>query len=172
VQRSTYSHIRQASMDSLLASIQFSHQAISFRFSGIDMKSQAAYELASKGLVRPIGETKPIIYSIKCSKFSLPHFTLEIHCINETEEFLAELVHQIGIYLKSLAVCTGLRRTQFGHLSVEAALLRKHWTLEHILSNITLCKEILKRDDFVPSSPQLEIVKPSKLKENIGRYAK
>ncbi|XP_071040704.1 pseudouridylate synthase TRUB2, mitochondrial [Parasteatoda tepidariorum] len=165
VERSTYSHIRQGGIDRLLSSIQFTHQALAYRYSGVDIQSQEAYELASKGLVRPIGRTKPILYNIKCSRLALPEFTLDIHCFNETEEFLAELVHQIGIYLKSSAVCTGLRRVQFGHFTTDIALIRKHWTLENILNNITLCKKIFDKDEFAPSSPKLEAIKPSKLNE-------
>ena len=39
--------------------------------------SQAAYDLASQGLVRPEdGHTRPMIYNIKCIDFQLPDFTL------------------------------------------------------------------------------------------------
>ncbi|KAG8198749.1 hypothetical protein JTE90_023512 [Oedothorax gibbosus] len=165
--RFTYSHIRQAQLDRLLASIQASHQALGFKYSGVDIYSQEAYELASKGIVRPSGKSDPIIYGMKCTDFELPNFTLEIHCINENEMFLAELVQQIGVYLKSCAVCTQLRRTQFGHFTLEHALLRKHWTLEYILSNITLCKNILGEDGYAPQTAHFDSVELSRLKNVI-----
>ncbi|CAL1288058.1 unnamed protein product [Larinioides sclopetarius] len=164
-ERSTYSHIKQGALDTFLASIQSCSQALSFRYSGVDIHSQVAYELASKGVVRPFGKTDPIVYGIKCIDFSLPEFTLEIQCINETEMFLAELIHQIGIYMKSLAVCVQIRRTQFGYFGLDHALLRKHWTLEHILNNITLCKRILGENCYVPSSAHLQAFQVSKLNE-------
>lgn len=85
--------------------------------------------------------------------------------MNENEVFLAELVQQIGVYLKSCAVCTQLRRTQFGHFTLEHSLLRKHWTLENILNNITLCKNILGEDGYIPESAHFDNVKVSRLKE-------
>ncbi|GFX16721.1 mitochondrial mRNA pseudouridine synthase Trub2 [Trichonephila clavipes] len=171
-ERSTYSHIRQSSLDRLLASIQSCNQALSYRYSKLDIHSQAAYELASKGLIRPSGKTDPIIYGIRCIDFNLPGFTLEIQCINETDTYLAELVHQIGVYLKSSAVCVQLRRTQFGYFTLEHALLRKHWTLEHILNNITLCKQILGKDSYVPSTAHFEPIKVARLKEALEEMQK
>lgn len=46
------------------------------------------------------------------------------------------LIHDIGLQLKSTAVCTGIRRLRYGHFELSHALLRKHWTLEHILDNV------------------------------------
>lgn len=48
------------------------------RYAGVDLQSQAAYDLASKGLVKPCTESDPLIYSIKCTEFDLPNFTLGI----------------------------------------------------------------------------------------------
>lgn len=47
-----------------------------FRVSGIDMQSQAAYEFAVKGLMRPANNNIPMVYSIKCVDFTSPEFTL------------------------------------------------------------------------------------------------
>ena len=46
-------------------------------YAGVDPHSQAAYELAAQGLVRPEdGHSRPMLYSIKCIDFQLPDFTL------------------------------------------------------------------------------------------------
>lgn len=47
-----------------------------FRVSGLDIQSQAAYELAVQGLMRPADNNIPMIYSIKCVDFTSPEFTL------------------------------------------------------------------------------------------------
>ena len=47
-----------------------------YRICGLDMQSQAAYELAVQGLVRPADNNIPMIYSIKCVDFKSPEFTL------------------------------------------------------------------------------------------------
>lgn len=46
------------------------------RYSNIDMKTQEAYELAVKGLIRPMGKSPPIITGIRCLQFALPEFQL------------------------------------------------------------------------------------------------
>lgn len=46
---------------------------------GIDMKSQRAYELASRGMIRPEYDSKSdqtVIYAIKCVQWDYP--TLEL----------------------------------------------------------------------------------------------
>lgn len=40
------------------------------------MKTQEAYELAVKGLIRPMGKSPPIITAIRCLQFALPEFQL------------------------------------------------------------------------------------------------
>lgn len=47
-----------------------------FRLCGLDMQSQAAYELAIQGLMRPADNQIPMIYTIKCVDFTSPEFTL------------------------------------------------------------------------------------------------
>lgn len=46
------------------------------RLCGIDIQSQAAYELAVKGLLRPADSNIPMIYTVKCVDFSPPEFML------------------------------------------------------------------------------------------------
>lgn len=47
-----------------------------FRLSGLDIQSQAAYDLAVKGPIRPADPNVPMIYTIKCINFEPPNFTL------------------------------------------------------------------------------------------------
>lgn len=47
-----------------------------FRICGLDMQSQAAYELAIQGLMRPVDNHIPMVYTIKCVDFTSPEFTL------------------------------------------------------------------------------------------------
>lgn len=172
IERSTYHHIKQSALDRLLSSIQACHQSLTFKYSGIDVQSQEAYELASKGPVKPCTKSDSLIYSIKCTEFDLPHFTLEIHCINETEYFLMELIHDIGIDLRSTAVCTQLRQVQFGPFTLPHALLRKHWTLENILNNTTLCQTILDQKSIAEDSKSIKTLKQNLHLENMQNMAR
>lgn len=49
------------------------------RLCGVDLQSQAAYDLAVQGLIRPSDRKIPMIYSIKCIDFTPPEFTLGKH---------------------------------------------------------------------------------------------
>ena len=140
--RSSYGHVHRERMNGLLASIQASHQRKMFDLCGVDISSQAAFELASKGPIRPAEGAAPIVYGIKCISFDRPKFTLEVHTINENESYLAALVHEIGIDLKSTAHCTGIQCIRHGHFAVEQALLHRHWNLQGVLSSMELCRRL------------------------------
>lgn len=119
------------------------------------MDSQEAYELAAAGSVRPADKSPPLIYNIRCVELNLPFFTLEVSCLGESQSYLLQLVHDIGLQLRSCAICHAVRRSSYGRFGVELALLRKHWTLEHILNNIQHCKHLVRWDQLEPPSPQL-----------------
>lgn len=63
-------------------------------------------------------------------------FCAEIHSINEQCDEFARLIHDIGLQLKSTAVCTGIRRLRYGHFDTSHALLRQQWNLEDIVDNL------------------------------------
>ena len=60
----------------------------------------------------------------------------EIHCMHETAQYLRKVVHEIGLELKSSAVCTQVRRIRDGVFVLEDALLRTQWKLPNILHAI------------------------------------
>lgn len=111
---------------------------------GVDIQSQAAYELALKGVIRPETNDQPLIYGIKLIEFKPPQFTLEIHAINETEEFLAMLLHDIALELKSVAHTTGISCIRFGPFTLDNSLMRRHWNLKGALHSIHDCKQVLE----------------------------
>ena len=43
-----------------------------------------------------------------------------------------------------LATCTKVRVSQVGWFTADHALLQKHWTLEHLLNNISDVRKIIK----------------------------
>lgn len=70
----------------------------------------------------------------------------EIHAMNESEAYLGTLIHEIGIDLKSVAHCTQIRCIRQAHFSLEDTLVRRHWDVESILTNITRCRKILMKN--------------------------
>nr|CAG4649549.1 EOG090X0AGI [Scapholeberis mucronata] len=138
-EKTTYAHLTKGKIDQILSSIQATNQKKMFEYCGVDPTSQTAYELASKGLLRPALKGPPLIYGIKCIHFEPPDFTLEIHIINENEKYFATLVHDLGLTLKSSAVCRQIRCIRYGCFTVQDALLQKHWSLKFFPDNMSLC---------------------------------
>lgn len=144
VARSTFTHVFPDKIAALASSIQASHQKKMFELCGVDPHSQAAYELAVGGLIRPANNQLPLVYGIKCIHFQRPDFTLEVHAINENEAYLGQLVQEIGIQLHSVAHCTAIRCVRHGHFDVESAVLRGSWTLQGLVNSLELNRQILQ----------------------------
>lgn len=144
IARSTFTHIFPDKIAALVSSIQASHQKKMFELCGVDPHSQAAYDLAVGGLIRPSNNRLPLVYGIKCIHFNRPDFTLEVHAINEDEPYLAQLVQEIGLQLHSVAHCTAIRCVRHGHFDVATALLRGCWTLQGICDNMQLSRQLLQ----------------------------
>ncbi|KAM8867942.1 pseudouridylate synthase TRUB2, mitochondrial [Synchiropus picturatus] len=136
LERATFGHITLEKMDRVLAMLQGANQKALMMYSNVDMKSQEAYELAVHGLLGPEGKSHPILTGLRCTRFQPPNFTLEVRCLNETQKYLRKIVHEIGLELRSTAVCKGVRRTRDGPFTVEDALTHHHWTSDDIIKAV------------------------------------
>lgn len=87
----------------------------------------------------------------KCILFcmQLYFYLSEIHAINETTEYLAEVVNDIALKLKTTAVCTHVHRLRYGVFDTDYALLSKEWHLPNIIKNITKCQSCLTPDKLM-----------------------
>ncbi|XP_028919668.1 mitochondrial mRNA pseudouridine synthase TRUB2 isoform X1 [Ornithorhynchus anatinus] len=146
VEKTTYDHVTQEKLDRILAVIQGSHQKALVMHSRLDLKTQEAYELAVKGLIRPMDKAPMLILGVRCLEFSPPEFLLEIQCMNETQQQLRRVVHEIGLELKSTAVCTQVRRTRDGAFTVDDALPRTRWDLRSVQDAIREVKPRLEEE--------------------------
>ncbi|XP_059514182.1 pseudouridylate synthase TRUB2, mitochondrial isoform X2 [Myotis daubentonii] len=132
VEKTTYDHVTREKLDRILAVIQGSHQKALVTYSNLDLQTQEAYEMAVKGLIRPMNKSPMLITGIRCLHFAPPEFLLEVQCMHETQKQLRRLVHEIGLELKTTAVCSHVRRTRDGFFTLEDALLRTQWDLHSI----------------------------------------
>lgn len=92
IARANYSHVWPDKMSAVLSSMQASHQKKMFELCGVHIQSDAAFEIAKGGLIRPTDNTLPVVYGIKCVQFDRPKFTVEIHAINENVKYLGQLI--------------------------------------------------------------------------------
>ncbi|RZF40077.1 hypothetical protein LSTR_LSTR002480 [Laodelphax striatellus] len=154
IERSKYDRIYRGMIDKWCASIQASHQSKMFEFSGVNLQSQEAYDLAVKGLIRPKMK-EVLIYNLKCTEFKPPYFTIEVQCVNEFEEYLTLLIHEIGYKLHSNATCIGIKCIRHTLFTINDALLLKHVKLEHVIDNLSNCRSILGKYSDSFNSPHL-----------------
>ncbi|XP_074067148.1 pseudouridylate synthase TRUB2, mitochondrial isoform X2 [Macrotis lagotis] len=136
IEKTTYDHVTPEKLSRILAVIQGSHQKALVTYSNLDLKTQEAYEMAVKGLIRPMDKSPMLITGIRCLQFTPPEFLLEIQCMHETQQLLRQVIHEIGLELKSTAVCTQVRRTRDGVFTLEDALLRTQWDIHSIQKSI------------------------------------
>nr|XP_061814508.1 pseudouridylate synthase TRUB2, mitochondrial-like [Nerophis lumbriciformis] len=128
VERSTYDHITEDKLERVLAMLQGANQKALLTYANVDMQSQEAYEMAVQGSLGPEGKSPPILTGLRCIRFQPPNFTLEVRCLNETQKYLRKVVHEIGLELRSTAICKGVRRTRDGSFTLQDALTRNQWT--------------------------------------------
>ncbi|XP_059115919.1 pseudouridylate synthase TRUB2, mitochondrial [Peromyscus eremicus] len=132
IEKTTYDHVTRELLDRILAIIQGSHQKALVMYSSLDLKSQEAYEMAVQGVIRPMNKSPMLISGIRCLHFAPPEFLLEVQCMHETQQQLRRLVHEIGLELRTTAVCVQVRRTRDGPFRLDDALLRTQWDLHSI----------------------------------------
>ncbi|XP_050424537.1 pseudouridylate synthase TRUB2, mitochondrial [Adelges cooleyi] len=139
VEKGRFDFIKRENVDKLMSTIQAASQKKMFELAKVDSQSQTAYNLAAEGLIRPTCNNEPLLYGIKCIKLDLPNFVVEVNIINEYENYLLSLVHEIGLKLRCSATCTAIRCIRYSAFNIEQALLKKHWTLEYVLNNLVKC---------------------------------
>ena len=143
--KSTYKHVTKDSFNRVISKIDAAQRMSMFKVAGVDIRSEEAYKMATTGFAPP-GDRKsiPIIYGIEATLFEPPDFKIRVKCINENEYFLAELINEIGLAIKTTAMCCGIRLTNLGPFTINDALLQKHWTLENLIENIYHCNKLIE----------------------------
>ncbi|XP_063709057.1 pseudouridylate synthase TRUB2, mitochondrial [Culicoides brevitarsis] len=149
VERAKFDHIYVEKLTELISSLQGSHQRKAFEQCQIDLQSQVAYDVAVGGPILPPSRL-PIIHNIKCLEFRKPYFTLEISSANETEDYLAKLIYEIGLNLQTVAHCVKITCIRHGIFTIDDSLTRENWNIEKIISNMALCnKKLAIKPDMI-----------------------
>lgn len=56
-----------------------------------------------------------------------------------------KMIHEIGLEVRSTAVCTAVRRVRYGHFCLPHALLAKHCDARSIAENIDFCRPLVDK---------------------------
>lgn len=67
--------------------------------------------------------------------------------------YLKGLVHELGMEVRSVATCSMIQCVRFGIFDLELALLKKHWNLACITSNMAQVRTLLRKNKFM-TKPQ------------------
>lgn len=79
-------------------------------------------------------------------------FTIsEVNIINEYENYLLSLVHEIGLKLRCSATSTAIRCIRYSSFTIDQALLMKHWNLQFVLNSIKQCNSSYRKMSELPS---------------------
>ncbi|XP_037672113.1 mitochondrial mRNA pseudouridine synthase Trub2-like [Choloepus didactylus] len=131
-EKTTYDNMTREKLDRILSVIQGSHQKALVMYSNLDLRTQEAYEMAVRSLVQPMNKFPMLVTCIRCLHFAPLEFLLEIQCIHGTQKQLRKLVLEIGLELKTTAVCSQVQHTCDGFFTLGDALLRTQWDLHGI----------------------------------------
>ncbi|XP_076800540.1 pseudouridylate synthase TRUB2, mitochondrial-like [Clavelina lepadiformis] len=147
VEKSTWDHITEEKITRVLTVLQGKHRNACMEASGLDLSSQQAYRLASKGFLRPYVPTDSVIIDMKLTSLKLPEFILDITCIRESCIFIRKIIHQIGLELRSNAICTQLQRQQDAVFTIhdELTLLGKNVNVNNVIDSINHTNNILRK---------------------------
>jgi len=136
VERAEFGHVNETRLNRVIQAWQATHRDLMFRETGIDYGSQAAFEAASRGFVRPKADFRSAVF-IACQlvKFRRPYFTVEVHATNGECVDLHELIHHLGIEARTRAAVARVHRLRAGPFSLEEALLFKEWSCDSCVEN-------------------------------------
>jgi len=139
VERAKYDHVTETRLDRVIQAWQATHRDLMFRETGIDYSSQAAFETASRGFVRPKADFRSAVFvSVDLVKFRPPYFTVEVHATNGACEDLSELIHHLGIACRTRAAAARIHRLRAGPVTLKDALLFTEWNCDNCLDNVEI----------------------------------
>lgn len=149
-----YKYVTPQKINTLCNKILSANSRYAMKSIGGQIQSQHAYEVLSKGPIRPLyRKSDPILYDLKCIDFKPPYFTLKMNCVNEYPLFIYHLINELGIKLKSYSCVSSMILSRIGTFTVDDALSYKEIDLQNILNNITKnynnVEELLQKRDFI-----------------------
>lgn len=72
-------------------------------------------------------------------------------CLNDTQKYLRRIVHEIGLELRSTAMCTGVRRTRDGPFTLKDALIRQQWNASDVMRAVSQYHASKERNKSPPT---------------------
>lgn len=145
IDKTTFKHIKSWKIDNILSKIQSTQRDRLFQISAVPLDSEEAYQLAKAWPSRPPRMARwPVIFRLRCTHFELPEFKVEVTIQYESQQFLAQLIQDIGLGLKSSAYVCSIRRVKYAMFDISDCLTSSEWDLQSIINNINLHRDYSK----------------------------
>ncbi|KAK6056448.1 hypothetical protein COOONC_06046 [Cooperia oncophora] len=116
---------------------------MTFQAAEVDIQSEAAFELARKGLPRAQLAGAQIVYMCTVKHFNLPYFAIQVQCVGETDAFLRygscayfkDTLHNCFVTLQKCACVFGGR----GDRSVrrKVCMRQKNHVIDHTFDMVS-----------------------------------
>ena len=143
-----YLRTKEGLLASMLTNISAAHQARAWSVAEVGVDTQEAFELASRGPVRPKLLTETLIYNIELKEFRPPHFMLEVQCVegenDPQQSHIVRLVEEVALKCRTVAHVSSIRCSALGPWTADSALLSKHVSLQNVLDNISVNRKLYK----------------------------
>lgn len=90
----------------------------------------------------------------------------EVQCLNDTQKYLRRIVHEIGLELRSTAMCKGVRRTRDGLFTLKDALTHQQWAASDVMQAVSEYHASKKRKRSPPTQTNHTSTKVQSQEEN------
>ncbi|KHJ40456.1 hypothetical protein D918_09502 [Trichuris suis] len=163
VEKATYGHVTKSRMDTVLAKFEAENANAAFKYFWQAFSEFGRYRKNCSALLALTCKVKKRLnwraedlsdlaktlppFSIDSNAFNFDdHFlrSVKVQCINESDNCLKTLIHEIGLSMKSVASCVSIKKVRDGPFDLDHCLLEKHWTLENIINNIDTCQQVME----------------------------
>jgi hypothetical protein len=81
-----------------------------------------------------------------------------------------KMIHEIGLEVRSSAVCTSVRRIRYGHFTLTHAMLTKHCDARSIAENIDFCRPLVDKPLTNRQSDVISSRRPDQIYEGPSPY--
>ena len=157
-------------LDQMLVNISSSHQARAWQVAEVGLETEDAYQMACQGPVRPKLLSEMIIYNLAMRELKMPHFLLEVQCVDsgqDDQQSLVTLVQEVAIKCKTVCHVTSIRCAALGPWIPDHALLHKHLSLQNVLNNISDNRKLYKEYVSKPHTLFSPTIKEKRSREKL-----
>lgn len=139
----SYGHVTEGNLRNVICSFKGEQLQTPPLYSALKFNGRRASDLARKGHPIDMATKKRLvtIHEIELLQFMQPDFKMSVSCSSGT--YIRSLVHDIGIICGTGAFVKSLSRTRQGPFTIDEALTKEYWILEHLSKFLCICEKLI-----------------------------